>query len=90
MSHYNETNLHHSLSFTGKPVNLLLKEITLQPSQEFACKARSLAKSVAPDRCFTRVSSGHTHKLWIWLERLVKDKRSSLLQKFVNYGRKKF
>ncbi len=37
-----------------------------------------------------RVSSGLTHKHYTRLERLVKDKRSSLLRKVVNYGRKSF
>ncbi len=39
----------------------------------FAGKARSLALSGAPERCFTWVGSG---------TKLAKDKRSSLLQKF--------
>jgi hypothetical protein len=31
-----------------------------------------------------------SRKLWISLQRPTKEKRSSLLQKFVTYGRKKF
>ncbi len=40
--------------------------------------------------CFTQVGSGLTHKHQTRQERLAKDKPSSLLQKFVNYGRRKF
>ena len=32
----------------------------------------------------------YTRIHWTWLERLGRNKRSSLLQKVVNYGRKKF
>jgi hypothetical protein len=46
--------------------------------------------SRAPERCFTRVGSGLTCKHYTRLERLARDKHSSLLQKFVTYGRKKF
>ncbi len=45
----------------------------------------SLPQSGAPERCFTRVSSGLTQKHETRLERLAKDKHSSLLQKSVNY-----
>jgi hypothetical protein len=38
----------------------------------------------------TLVGSGLIHKHWTRLERLASDKCSSLLQKVVNYGRKKF
>jgi hypothetical protein len=31
-----------------------------------------------------------TCKQCVWLERLARDKHSSLLRKFLNYGRKKF
>ncbi len=40
--------------------------------------------------CFTQFGSGLTNKHQIRLEKLAKDKPSSVLQKFVNYGRKKF
>jgi hypothetical protein len=53
-------------------------------------KARSLPYSGASKRYFTLVGSGLTHKHLTWLERLAKDKRSSLLQKIVNYGCKNF
>jgi hypothetical protein len=42
------------------------------------------------ERCFTWVGSGLTLKLLTWLEKLVREKCSSLLLKFVNYGGKKF
>ncbi len=53
-------------------------------------KARSLSYSGAPEKCFTQVSSGLTCKYYTWSERLASEKHSGLLQKFVNYGRKKF
>jgi hypothetical protein len=40
--------------------------------------------------CFTQVGSGLTHKHLTRLERLTKNKHSSLLRKSVNYGCKKF
>ncbi len=42
-----------------------------------------------PDRCNTRVGSGLTCKQ-TRLERLARNKHSSLLRKSVNYGRNKF
>ena len=47
--------------------------------------------SEAPFRRFTLDQApGLTHKHKIWLEKLAKDKRSSLLLKLVSYSRKKF
>jgi hypothetical protein len=40
--------------------------------------------------CYIRLGASLTHKHFTWLKRLVTDKHSSLLRKFVNYGRKKF
>ncbi len=40
--------------------------------------------------CFTQVGSGLTHKKCTRLERLAREKHSSLLQKSVNYGCKSF
>ncbi len=51
-------------------------------------KANSVPYSGA--RCFTRVGSGLTHKNQTRLERLARDKHSSLLRKSVNCGRNKF
>ncbi len=51
----------------------------------FVGKVRSLTKSGAPERYLANVGSGLTCK-----GRLAKDKHSSLLQKFVNYGQKRF
>jgi hypothetical protein len=51
----------------------------------FAGKARRLPYCGAPF-----VGSCPTHKHYTILETLAKDRHSSLLQKFVTYGRKKF
>ncbi len=55
---------------------------------------------VRTDGAFTRVyklkcaqfgyTPGFSYKHWTWLERLTRDKNSTLFKKFVNYGRKKF
>ncbi len=49
----------------------------------FVGKVRSLPYRGAPERCFTQVGSTR-------LEKLAKDKCSSLLQNFVTYGCKRF
>jgi len=46
--------------------------------------------SRAPERFFNRVSSYFINKHWTKLERLARDKHSSLLRTFVNYDRKLF
>ncbi len=56
----------------------------------FVGEARSLPLSGAPERWFTQVGSSLTHKYQTRLERLNRDKHSSLLQKSVSYGQKKF
>jgi hypothetical protein len=61
-----------------------------QPSLMFVGKDRSLPYCGASERCFIHLGSGLTSKHWARLERLARDKHSSLLQKTVNYGRKKF
>ncbi len=61
-----------------------------QPSLMFVGKARSLPQNGAPERCFTRLSSSLAYKQQTRLEWIARDKHSSLLQKFVNYGQKKF
>ncbi len=61
-----------------------------QPSLEFVGKARSLSQSGAPERLLNRVGSGLTHKDKTRLERLARDKHSSLLRKSINYGCNKF
>ncbi len=43
-----------------------------------------------PFRCFTRVGCGLTHKHLTTLEKLARDKHTSLLRKSVNYRHKKF
>jgi len=55
----------------------------------FVGEARSLSYSGAPERSLTLVGSGLTRKHWTRLERLARDKNSSLW-KSVNYDRKKF
>jgi hypothetical protein len=45
--------------------------------------------SRAPERLFTQVGSDLTHKHYARLERLARDKHSSL-RKSLNYGRNKF
>ncbi len=56
----------------------------------FVDKVRSVPQSVSPKGGFTWVGSGLTNKHQSKLEKLAIDKHSSLLQKFVTYGRKKF
>jgi len=63
---------------------------SFQPSLMSMFKASNLPDSRALDRCFTQVSSGLTSKHYTRLERLAKDKHSSLLRKSVNYGRNFF
>jgi hypothetical protein len=53
-------------------------------------KARSLSKSVTPERYFTQVGSGLHCKHFTRLKRLASDKRSSLLWKVTTYDRKTF
>jgi hypothetical protein len=60
------------------------------PSVMIVGEARGLPESGASARCFTEVGSGLTNNHYTRLERLVRDKHSSLLRKFVNYGQKKF
>ncbi len=55
----------------------------------FVDNSRSLHQSGAPEWYFTQVGSCHTRKHQTRLERLARDKHSSLLQKSINYGRKK-
>jgi hypothetical protein len=54
----------------------------------FAGKFSKLLLVYGPLKCFTRVGSGLNRKQ-TKLQRVAKD-NTSLLQKFVNYGRKKF
>ncbi len=59
-----------------------------KPSLMFVGKAKSLPLSGAPESCFGAVGSSLTHKHTTRLERLARDKHSSLLQTLVIYGRK--
>jgi hypothetical protein len=56
----------------------------------FVGKARGLLLSGAPEKGFTQVCSSLTCKYYTRLEKLARDKRSTLLQKFVTYDSKKF
>ncbi len=51
----------------------------------FVGMTNNITKSGAPERCFTWIGTGHTK-----LKRHAKDKHSSLLKAFVNYGHKNF
>jgi len=65
-------------------------EKPFQPNLMFVGKATGPHLSGAPERCFTWVGSGLTRKHYTRLERLVREKHSSFLQKSVNYASKKF
>ncbi len=56
----------------------------------FVGKARSLPKSVSSEKDFTWVGSGLSNKHLTRLEKLARSKHSSLVRKFITYGRKKF
>jgi hypothetical protein len=59
-----------------------------QPSPMLAFKTRAYLRQ-PHFRCSTfGVAPGLTHKHKTWLEKLARDKLSSLLLKFVNYGQK--
>jgi hypothetical protein len=61
-----------------------------QPSLLFAGKTRSLPLSEEPERRFTWVGYCLTCKHYSIPERLARDEHSSLLQKNLTCGRKKF
>ncbi len=61
-----------------------------QPSPMFVCKARGLPQSGAPEKCFNWVCYSLSNKHQTRQERLARYKHSSLLQRYVNYGRNKF
>ncbi len=79
-------SVHNCIAITLYTKNSLY----FQPSLRFVGKARNVPYSGAPERCFIRVVSGFTRKHQTELERLARDKHSSLLQTFVNYGCEKF
>ena len=60
-----------------------------QPSLMFVVKARSLPLSGTPERHFTWLGSGLTHKQ-SRLEKLDREIHFSLLRKSVSYGQKSF
>ncbi len=59
-----------------------------QHSLMFVSKART--RSLPLERCFIRVGSSLTQKHYTRPKRCAREKHSSLLQAFINYGRKKF
>ncbi len=61
-----------------------------QPSLRFAGKARVSQSKVSFRCCTLGQAPDLTYLYQTKLEKLAKDKRSSLLEKFVYYGRKKF
>ncbi len=61
-----------------------------KPNLMFVGKARSLPQRATPDKMFHLGRLQPHSRTFIQLEKLAKDKHSSLLQKFVNYGQKKF
>jgi hypothetical protein len=81
-------------AFYGRKSRILVKSWSVCSWQAFSLlffgKARSLPLSAAPERCFTWVFSCLTCKHYTILERLARDKHSSLVQKIVTYGCKKF
>ncbi len=67
------------VSVQGKP---------FQPDLMFVCKVRSLTLSGEHVEFFNRVGFCFTNKHYTRLESLGRDKHSSLLRAFVNYGQK--
>jgi hypothetical protein len=53
-------------------------------TSSFVGKASSLPQSREREKCFTQVDSGLTQKHWTRLERLVRDKRYSLIRNLSN------
>jgi hypothetical protein len=63
----------------------------LQHSLIFAVEARSQPQRVgAPEKYPTFVCFGLLHKHWTRLERLARDKHSSLIGTFLSYDEKSF
>jgi hypothetical protein len=60
------------------------------PNLMFVGRARSQPFCGVPERCFTNVLSSFAHIHSARLERLTRDKQSSLLQTFVNYDCQRF
>jgi hypothetical protein len=60
-----------------------------QPIIMFVGEAKSLHKSGAPERCFTRLGFGLIQKHLTRLERPARSKHSSLLGPFVSYKENK-
>ncbi len=53
------------------------------------CRPGAYPRVTPFSRCFNKVAYGLTRKYWTSLERLARDKHSSLLQKSINEGFKK-
>ncbi len=78
------------ISVIRNKLECLSLESVYQPCLKFATKS-TVYLSVAVERCSTpRQATDLRHIHQIRLERLARDKHSSLLRKLVNYGRKKF
>jgi hypothetical protein len=59
------------------------------PGKSLQCSLMFASKAEAPFMCSTRVSSDLTCKHYARLERLARDKNSSLFRSFVKYDCKK-
>jgi hypothetical protein len=68
-------------------IRVCLLKASIGHMQAFRAKSNVCGAQL---RFFTWVGSGLTLKSLTWLERLARDKHSSLLQAFLNYGHKKF
>ncbi len=78
-----------NITFYDGKLRIFVISQSVCPWQAFPAQSNVCCQG-QPERCFTWVGSGLTHKHQTRLEKLGKDKRSSLLRKFVTYGRKKF
>ncbi len=79
----------HNLGFSSL-ARVFVPGKPFRPSLMFMGKARDVLQTAAPERCFALVGSGLPNKHYTWLEKLATDNSSSLIRKFVTYGRKKF
>jgi hypothetical protein len=78
------------ISQPGSNVIKLFMSVLFLVGLMFMVKASSLTESGVSFRCSNRIGSGPNRKHKTRLERLIREKRSSILRKFVNYGCKKF
>jgi hypothetical protein len=72
--HYDDRN-----SFIIQATGVFVLDKPFQPSLVFVGKSRSLPYSGAPEKCITQVGSGLTRNHWTGLQKLARDKHSSLI-----------